>query len=299
MEGAAYGWPSSLHAVREADPVHHVELRRDRHGHESVVFSFPYVREVVDAVRAIPGRRFDWDRKEWWALQADGTAPYVKGVIERHGWLQVHPDVHAWLAEAVTGWVGRVGAGKLRGGGRFVLDTISGELPDDLAALADDRGGRLWLPFSAEVAEALGELAGRPLRRARPALRAAPAGRARARAGHALADRERGRAAAQARRQLGPRDDPRLPRPARVRGARPLAAGRPLPARAARALPAHVRRRGRPERGRRAGAPAGPARRGDRRRPSLAGARRARRSRSRPRWAASCARSSAPASPTR
>ena len=39
--------------MREADPVHHVELRRDRHGHESVVFSFPYVREVVDAVREV------------------------------------------------------------------------------------------------------------------------------------------------------------------------------------------------------------------------------------------------------
>ena len=146
--------------MREADPVNNVELRRDRHGHESVVFSFPYVREVVDAVRAIPGRRFDWDRKEWWALQADGTAPYVKGVIERHGWLKVAPEVEAWLAEAVTGWVGRVGAGKLGGAGSFALETISGELPEELAALADERGGRLWLPFTAEVADALYEMKG-------------------------------------------------------------------------------------------------------------------------------------------
>ena len=120
--------------MREADPVHNVELRRDRHGHESVVFAFPYRREVVDAVRGIPGRRFDWEAKEWWALQADGTAPYVKGVIERHGWLKVAPEVEAWLAEATTGWVGRVGAGRLHGGGRFVLETIAGELPDELAA---------------------------------------------------------------------------------------------------------------------------------------------------------------------
>ena len=146
--------------MREADPVHNVELRRDRHGHESVVFAFPYQREIVDAVRAIPGRRFDWDRKEWWALQADGTAPYVKGVIERHPSLNVAPDVQAWLAEAATGWVGRVGAGKLHGAGRFVLETIAGELPDELAAVADERGGRLWLPFTAEVAEALSEMRG-------------------------------------------------------------------------------------------------------------------------------------------
>ena len=146
--------------MREADPVHNVELRRDRHGHESVVFAFPYRREVVDAVRGIPGRRFDWDAKEWWALQADGTAPYVKGVIERHSWLKVAPEVEAWLAEATTGWVGRVGAGRLQGGGRFVLETIAGELEADLAAVAEERGGRLWLPFSAEVADALSELKG-------------------------------------------------------------------------------------------------------------------------------------------
>ena len=109
---------------------------------------------------AIPGRRFDWEAKEWWALQADQTAPYVKGVIERHPWLKVAPDVERWLAQATIGWVGRVTAGKRLGAGRFVLETIAGELPDELAPLAESAGGRLWLPFTAEVAEALGELAG-------------------------------------------------------------------------------------------------------------------------------------------
>ena len=127
--------------MREADPVHNVELRVDRYGHESVVFAFPYRREVVDAVRAIPGRRFDWEAKEWWALQADQTAPYVKGVIERHPWLKVAPDVERWLAHATVGWVGRVGAGKRLGAGRFVLETISGELPDELARSPRARAG--------------------------------------------------------------------------------------------------------------------------------------------------------------
>ena len=231
--------------MREADPVHNVELRVDRYGHESVVFAFPYRREVVDAVRAIPGRRFDWEAKEWWALQADQTAPYVKGVIERHPWLKVAPDVERWLAQATDGWVGRVGAGKRLGAGRFVLETIAGELDDDLAPLAESAGGRLWLPFTRRGRERARRAAGLALRRARAALRAPAAGRARAGAGDAVADRQRGGAALQARRQLGPGDDPRLPRAARLRGARALAAGRPLPARAARALPAHLRRRGR------------------------------------------------------
>src|ERR687890_1671802 len=99
---------------------------------------------MVDAVRAIPGRRFDWDAKEWWAPQADSTAPYVKGVIERYPSLLVAPEVTAWLAEATSGWVGRVGAARLSGRGAFVLETISGELPDELAPLAEEHGGRLW-----------------------------------------------------------------------------------------------------------------------------------------------------------
>ena len=70
--------------MRLAEPADNVELRTDHHGHRHVVFAFPYRADIVDAVRAIPGRRFDWDAKEWWAPQADDTAPFVKGVIERH-----------------------------------------------------------------------------------------------------------------------------------------------------------------------------------------------------------------------
>jgi SWI/SNF-related matrix-associated actin-dependent regulator 1 of chromatin subfamily A len=146
--------------MRLADPVHNVELRLNHHGQESVVFAFPYRADIVDAVRSIPGRRFDWQAKEWWAPRADATAAYVKGVLERHPSLSVAPDVEAWLARAVTGWVGRVTAGKLSGSGRFVCEAISGELPEALAAVAEEAGGREWLPFTREVAEELLELAG-------------------------------------------------------------------------------------------------------------------------------------------
>ena len=146
--------------------------------------------------------------------------------------------------------------------GAFVLETIAGELPEELAAVAQERGGRLWVPFSAAsgrgAARAQGLAHGPP----RAALRRPAAGRPGARAGHALAGGERRGAALHARRQLGPGDGPGLPRPARGRGARPLAARRPLPARAAGALPAPLRRRGRARRRRRARAPARRARRG-------------------------------------
>ena len=146
--------------MRVVEPAPNIEFRDDRHGHAHVVFSFPYRADIVDAVRAIPGRRFDWDAKEWWAPQADVTAPYVKGLIERYPSLRVADPVTAWLAEATDGWVGRVSAARLRGKGAFVLETIAGELPDELAAGAEDTGGRLWLGFSQETAEALLELRG-------------------------------------------------------------------------------------------------------------------------------------------
>jgi SWI/SNF-related matrix-associated actin-dependent regulator 1 of chromatin subfamily A len=146
--------------MRAAEPAFNVELRQDRQGQAFVVFSFPYLAEIVDAVRAIPGRRFDWEAREWWAPRADATAPFVKGVLERFPSLHVHPDVDAWLAKAVAGWVGRVTAGRLDGKGAFVLDTIAGELDEPLASEAADRGGRLWLPFSKEVADALLEARG-------------------------------------------------------------------------------------------------------------------------------------------
>jgi superfamily II DNA or RNA helicase len=160
MAGRLPAEPLPWTVVRLVEPAHNVELRVDRHGHEHVVFAFPYRADIVNAVRAIPGRRFDWDAKEWWAPQADSTAPYVKGVIEQHPALLVAPAVSAWLAEATSGWVGRVSAARLDGRGAFALETIAGELPEELEELAQARGGRLWLAFSQATAEALLELRG-------------------------------------------------------------------------------------------------------------------------------------------
>ena len=146
--------------MREVDPVPNVELRRNAHGHEIVVFAFPYRADIVDAVRSIPGRRFDWQAKEWSTPKADATAPYVQGVIERFPELEVDAEVEQWLARAVKGWVGRITAARRAGAGWFVLDGIAGDLPESLETLAESRGDRRWLPFTQAVAEELLELPG-------------------------------------------------------------------------------------------------------------------------------------------
>ena len=111
-------------------------------------------------MRSIPGRRFDWQAKEWWAPRAEATAPYVQGVLERFPELEVAPDVTEWLSRAVKGWVGRVTTARRDAKGWFVLDGIAGDLTEELAAVAEERGDRRWLPFTQEVAELLLELPG-------------------------------------------------------------------------------------------------------------------------------------------
>ena len=91
--------------MRVVEPGHNVELRLNLHGQESVVFAFPYRADVVDAVRAVPGRRFDWEAKEWWAPRADATAPYVKGL------LRAVPAAHGGARRPGLGRRGRSRAG--------------------------------------------------------------------------------------------------------------------------------------------------------------------------------------------
>ncbi|HEY6886608.1 MAG TPA: hypothetical protein VI300_02475, partial [Solirubrobacter sp.] len=101
--------------MRAVDPVANVELRKNSQGHDIVVFAFPYRADIVDAVRSIPGRKFDWQAKEWSAPRADATAAYVQGVIERFPELEIAPEVEEWLSRAVKGWVGRVTAARRAG----------------------------------------------------------------------------------------------------------------------------------------------------------------------------------------
>jgi SWI/SNF-related matrix-associated actin-dependent regulator of chromatin subfamily A-like protein 1 len=139
------------------------EVRREPH----VVFAFPYRADLVEAMRAIPGRRFDWDQKEWSVPQHDTIAPYVADVLSRWPELVVHDDVRAWLRTVPSHWLGRVTTRRAGDAGEFVVRTLAGELPDGLAALAGETTERgATLPFTADVAELLSDLGGARLDRA-------------------------------------------------------------------------------------------------------------------------------------
>jgi hypothetical protein len=141
-----------------------VELRLASSGEPVVVFGFPYDAALVDAMRAIPGRRFDWEAREWLVPRHEVTAVYVADVLDRWPSLSVSDAVTAWLAGMPRGWLARVTTRRHDGHGQFVSRTLAGPLPEELAAHATEIEPRVHtLPFTEPVADALLELAGAKL----------------------------------------------------------------------------------------------------------------------------------------
>ena len=157
-----------MEPVQEVPPRPNVELRAAPSGEPVVAFGFPYRADLVDVMRAIPGRRFDWDTKEWLIPRTEITAVYVGDALRRFPDLVVEPQVHTWLQAAPKTWLGRVTVRKRGESGEFLVHTMAGPLPEDLAAHATetltDRDH--VLPFTQEAADALLEHDGTRLDRA-------------------------------------------------------------------------------------------------------------------------------------
>jgi superfamily II DNA or RNA helicase len=137
-----------------------VELRRGDDGGLVVVLSFPYDPHIVALVRSIPQRRFDWDKREWWAPVDDWAGVHVAEVLDRFPELTTSAQVDAWLAAIERRWVGRVSTAKHDGRGWWVLRTRAGTLPEALTDGAIEQEGALLAPLTPASAEALTEMAG-------------------------------------------------------------------------------------------------------------------------------------------
>ena len=113
-----------------------VELRRDRDGTRVVVLAFPYDRALVELVRTIPNRRFDWDRREWSAPVSDWAGMKVAELLERYPELTTDDEARRMAVGLRQRWIGHVRTVRHDGRGWFVLETLAGPVPDALA-----RGG--------------------------------------------------------------------------------------------------------------------------------------------------------------
>jgi SWI/SNF-related matrix-associated actin-dependent regulator of chromatin subfamily A-like protein 1 len=135
-----------------------VELRYYPDREAVVVLSFPYDASLVELVRTIPNRRFDWDLREWSAPARDWVGMKVAEVLERFPELTADDEVLEWLASVKRRWIGHVRTRRYDGRGWFVLDTVGGTLPEALIAVAHEQSGRLLVPLTTAVAESLRDL---------------------------------------------------------------------------------------------------------------------------------------------
>jgi SWI/SNF-related matrix-associated actin-dependent regulator 1 of chromatin subfamily A len=132
-----------------------VELSQNRDGEPIVVMAFPYDRAIVELVRTIPHRRFDWDRREWSAPAEDWTALKVAELLERYPELTASAEVVGWLAGVRRRWIGYVRTTRHDGRGWWVLDTRAGPVPDALRAGSVEHEGKLLVPLTRAAGEAL------------------------------------------------------------------------------------------------------------------------------------------------
>ncbi|MEA2318960.1 MAG: SWI/SNF-related matrix-associated actin-dependent regulator of chromatin subfamily A-like protein 1 [Solirubrobacteraceae bacterium] len=135
-----------------------IELRRGGDGAPIVVLAFPYDPHVVAVVRRIPGRRFDWDKREWWAPVDDWAGVQVAEVVDRFPDLTTSAEVDAWLRAVQRRWIGRVSTTRHDGRGWFVLRTHAGQVPEALLEGSREHEGALLAPFTEEAAEAIDDL---------------------------------------------------------------------------------------------------------------------------------------------
>ncbi len=136
-----------------------VTLLDDDSRERELVFSFPVDEELNEAVRQLPGRWFDWRRKNWRVPAEPRAAKGVEAVLARFPELEPSPQVLEWLRDAGR-WRALVTVLKHEGSGAFVMRTLSGDVPsgiDGALAVAEDR---LVFPFDRESAEQLSRLQG-------------------------------------------------------------------------------------------------------------------------------------------
>jgi hypothetical protein len=137
-----------------------VSLRAEERAKQELVFAFPFDEDLNEAVKELPGRWFDWRRKQWRVPAEAGSAKAVGELLERFPDLLVEPDVVAWLTDSDR-WRALVSVVIHEGAGAFVVRTVSGDLPatglEGGVATAEDR---LVFPFDSETAARLAELEG-------------------------------------------------------------------------------------------------------------------------------------------
>ncbi|HEX4670656.1 MAG TPA: DEAD/DEAH box helicase [Solirubrobacteraceae bacterium] len=143
--------------MRLVDDRPNVELRRNEAGEQVVVLAFPYDAELVDQVRTIPHRRFDWDTREWSAPAEDWTGMKVGELLTHYPDLTASPEVLDWLSGVSQRWIGHVRTTRYDGRGWWVLETLAGPIPEELLPGSVQHDGKVLVPLTRDAAQVLRE----------------------------------------------------------------------------------------------------------------------------------------------
>ncbi len=135
-----------------------VMLRPDGAAGRVVVLAFPYDAVLVSAVRTLPGRRFDWDAREWVAPADDWVSVKLRKIVHLYPELTCSPEVDAWLTAASERWIGHVRTSVYDGRGWWALDTLAGSPPPALRESIVEHDGRALVPMTAQAAGVLAEM---------------------------------------------------------------------------------------------------------------------------------------------
>jgi len=144
--------------IRALEQQPNVTLRTTGDGASEVVLAFPYDGHLVAAIRTLPGRRFDWDSREWSAPADDWVAARLAEILRTYPELSRSEEFDGWLAAAEKRWVGYIRTAAFDGRGWWALDTLAGTPPPALTDGAVEQAGRWLVPLTPGKALALQDL---------------------------------------------------------------------------------------------------------------------------------------------
>jgi hypothetical protein len=135
-------------------------MGHDRRGQAAIVFRFPFDEQLNSAVKRLPGRRFDWESREWTVPCRPDAAADIAELLACFPRVVAEPAVSDWLATA-AGWHGVAAAWDVGYGTVLAIRHVAGRLPGRLLERAlEKRDGWLLVPLDEEVAALAWELDG-------------------------------------------------------------------------------------------------------------------------------------------
>jgi SWI/SNF-related matrix-associated actin-dependent regulator 1 of chromatin subfamily A len=122
----------------------------DRRGGPALILRFAYDELLNSAVKRLPGRRFDWEAREWIVPARAEYAEEFAELLAVFPRIEASPELQRWLSDA--GWRGIASVRDDGYGPMLAVRTLAGLAPDWLDG-AEAADGRLEVPLDARVAE--------------------------------------------------------------------------------------------------------------------------------------------------